>query len=258
MAKAEFELPVTLVEHYTESYFRFRLQRPASFRFTSGQFVMVGLEVDGAPVLRAYSISSAHWDEELEFYSIIVPDGKLTSRLKDIKEGDSVLMSAKPVGTLTVPSLHPGGRRLFMLSTGTGIAPFGSIIRDELPYERYEEIYLTQTCRFAADLQYGERIAKGALECPLVGEMAQAKFNLYSSVTREPYKHEGRITTLIESGKFFEHLDIPPFDPESDRVMICGSMDMLRDTRVVLDGCGFSSGAGHSEAGYVWEKAFTG
>jgi ferredoxin--NADP+ reductase len=258
MATVAHTLRVEEVEHFTESYFRFRLERPDGFRFVSGQFVMVGLMVDGKPLMRAYSIASAHWDETLEFFSIIIPDGQLTSRLRHIKVGDEVVLSEKAVGTLTLRPLGAGGRRLFMLSTGTGVAPFASLIRDEEIYESFDAVYLTQTCRFVKDLQYGEKIVREAKASPLVGEDAERKLHFYGSVTREPHTYEGRITHLIESGKLFEDLHIAAFDPETDRVMICGSMEMLKDTQVLLDGLGFERGYGHRPAGYVWERAFTG
>jgi ferredoxin--NADP+ reductase len=258
MAAVAHSLKVLEVEHYTESYFRFRLERPEAFRFVSGQFVMVGLAVDDAPVMRAYSIASGYWDEALEFYSIIIPDGALTSRLQHIKVGDYVSLGAKAVGTLTLRPLRPGGRRLYMLSTGTGIAPFISVIRDDETYEAYDEVILTQTCRYRTDLQFAEQQIAKAMACPLVGEEAQKKLRLYSSVTREPHTHEGRITHLIESGKLFEDLGVPAFDPETDRVMICGSMAMLKDIRALLDSAGFFKGSRHQGADYVWEKAFAG
>ena len=258
MASKAFSLPVTFVEHYTESYFRFRIQRPTKLIFVAGQFIMIGLMINDKPVMRAYSIANPEWDEELEFYSIIVPDGELTSRLKDIKVGDEVMMSARPVGSLTLSSLRGEGKRLFMLSTGTGVAPFASLIRDERTYRNFDEVYLTQTCRYAKDLQYAtDRVAE-AKECPLVGEEAQKKLKLYSSVTREPYTYEGRITHLIENGKLFTDLGIPNFNPETDRVMICGSMAMLKDIQAILDAANFSRGSGHVPGDYCWEKAFSG
>lgn len=258
MASVAHSLTVTHVEHYTESYFRLRVERPPRFRFVAGQFIMVGLELEEKNIMRAYSIASPAWDEELEFYSIIVQDGELTSRLKDIKEGDKLAMSAKAVGSLTLPSLTGGGKRLFMLSTGTGVAPFMSIIRDELTYERYDEVYLTQTCRFKKDLQYAIARVEDAKNCPLVGEEASKKLRLYSSVTREPHEYEGRITTLIDNGKLFTDLGIPELNPETDRVMICGSLEMLKDTQAVLDSKGLSRGAGSKPGHYCWEKAFSG
>ena len=258
MATAAYSLRVEEVEHYTESYFRFRLERPEDFRFTSGQFVMVGLMVDDKPLMRAYSIANPYWDEGLEFYSIIIPDGQLTSRLRHIKVGDEVILSDRAVGTLTLNPLGPGGKRLFMLSTGTGVAPFASIIRDDETYEAFDEVYLTQTCRYAADLQYAQQRVTEAMACPLVGEEAQKKLRFYGSVTREPHEHQGRITNLIASGELFTHLGIPAFNPETDRVLICGSMEMLKDTQKLLDERGVVRGFGHKPAGYVWERAFTG
>ena len=260
MASVAHTLPVTFVEHYTESYFRFRMKRPAGFRFLAGQFIMIGLIVDDKPIMRAYSIASAIWDEEIEFYSIIVEDGALTSRLQNIKVGDHVVMSKRAVGSLSLNSLslQGKGKRLFMLSTGTGIAPFISVMRDERTYECFDEVYLVQTCRYVKDLQYSQDRVKDAKECPLVGEEAQKKLHLYNSVTREPYQYEGRITTLIENGKFFSDLGIPGLNLDTDRIMICGSMAMLNDTRVILDAAGMTHGSGLTPAHYCWEKAFTG
>ena len=258
MASVAHHLPITFVEHYTESYFRIRVERPEEFRFDSGQFVMIGLNIDGKDVMRAYSIANAFWDEELEFYSIIVQDGELTSRLKDVKVGDTLQMSAKAVGTLTLSSLAPGGKRLFMLSTGTGVAPFASIIRDEAVYETFDEVYLTQTCRYKKDLQYAIARVEDAKKCPLVGEEASKKLKIYSSVTREPHEYEGRITNLIENGKLFTDLGIPGLNPETDRVMICGSLEMLHDTQTIVEACGLNRGTGRHPAHYCWEKAFSG
>ena len=265
MASVEHTLPVTFVEHYTESYFRFRTKRPAGFRFIAGQFIMIGLMVDDKPIMRAYSIASPVWDEELEFYSIIVQDGALTSRLQKIQVGDHVVMSKRAVGSLTLSSLSLGkgkdkakGKRLFMLSTGTGVAPFISLIRDERVYEYFDEVYLTQTCRYIKDLQHSQDRVNEAKACPLVGEDAQKKLHLYTSVTREPYQYEGRITTLFENGKFFSDLGISGLNLETDRIMICGSMAMLKDTRAILDAAGMTHGSGHTPAHYCWEKAFTG
>ena len=260
MASVEYTLPVTFVEHYTDSYFRFRTKRPAGFRFLAGQFIMIGLIIEGKTVMRAYSIASPVWDEELEFYSIIVKDGELTSHLQKIKVGDSVVMSKRAVGSLTLNSLSlkGKGKRLFMLSTGTGVAPFISIIRDDRTYDSFDEVYLVQTCRYIQDLKYVQDRVEDAKNCPLVGEDAQQKLHLYTSVTREPYQYEGRITDLIESGKFFSDLGIPGLNLETDRIMICGSMDMLKDTQNILDKAGLTHGSGHTPAQYCWEKAFVG
>ena len=258
MATPAYSTPVTFVEHYTESYFRIRVQRPEGLNFVSGQFIMLGLMVDGKPLMRAYSIASAEWDEELEFYSIIIPDGALTSRLQHIEAGDEIILSAKAVGTLVTAGLSDGGKRLFMLSTGTGFAPFACLIRDEEVYEDYEEVYVTQTCRYIKDLKYAQERMKEAQNCPLVGEEATNQLRYYGSVTREPHQYQGRITDLMESGKLFTDLGIPPFNPETDRVMICGSIEMLHDIQAILDKIGFSRGTAKRPATYVWERAFTG
>lgn len=259
MATAAHTLTVTMVERFTPSYFRFRTTRPEGFRFQAGQFVMIGLPGDdGKPIMRAYSIANPTWDEELAFYSIVVPDGELTPRLQHIEVGSEILMSARAVGTLTLPSLRPGGRRLYMLSTGTGIAPFISLIREEDTYDMYDEVILTHTCRGVADLQYGfDRVAE-AKECPLVGEEATAKLRHYATATREDYPTMGRITDLIENGKLFSDLGVPPLDPEVDRVMICGSMDMLNDLKVLMEKAGMGHGTPRSAGEYSWEKAFAG
>jgi ferredoxin--NADP+ reductase len=219
---------------------------------------MIGMELEERPLMRAYSIASPSWDDELEFYSIIISNGALTSRLQHINVGDPLLMSAKPVGTLTLQGLRRGGRRLFMLSTGTGFAPFASLVRDAAVYEEFEEVYVTQTCRFAADLQYGQERVEDAKSCPLVGEDATKQLVYYGSVTREPHLHEGRITTLIETGQLFTDLGIPGLDPATDRVMICGSIEMLNDTQTLLEGLGFDRGSNARPGDYVWERAFTG
>ncbi len=258
MASPAYNTTVHDVEHYTDSYFRFRVKRPEGFQFISGQFVMLGLMLDEKPIMRAYSIASPDWDEEFEFYSIIIPDGQLTSRLKNIKEGDNIILGAKAVGTLTLRGLLSKGKRLFMLSTGTGFAPFASLIRDEEVYDDFDEVYVTQTCRGVADLTYAFRCVEEAKNCPLVGEEASERLRFYGSVTREPYKNQGRITTLIENGRLFTDLGIPPFNPQTDRVMICGSLEMLHDLQVILEKIGFNRGSQSRPGNYVWERAFTG
>ena len=258
MASPAYTTKVTYVEHYTESYFRFRVERPESLNFVSGQFIMLGLIVDDKPLMRAYSIACPNWDEELEFYSIIIPDGALTSRLKDIKVGDEIVLSAKAVGTLTTRGLLPDAKRLILLSTGTGFAPFASIIRDEEVYGDFEQVIVTQTCRGVKDLQYAIDRVEEAKECPLVGEEASEQLVFYGSVTREPYEFQGRITTLMENKKLFRDLNIPSLNPATDRIMICGSMEMLHDIQSILDGLGFSRGSNSKPGHYVWERAFTG
>lgn len=249
---------VTSIRHYTDKLFKFRLTRPASFRFRSGEFVMIGLRTEGgAPLLRAYSVASPAWDEDLEFYSIKVPDGPLTSRLQHIQPGDEVLVARKPTGTLVLDALTPG-RRLFFFSTGTGFAPFASLLREPETYEKFEEVVVTHTCRVAAELQYSREIVEGLAADPLVGEIAPSRVRYYASCTREPYAHEGRITDLIASGKLFADLGIPGFDPAQDRAMICGSLAFIQDVQALLVAAGFTEGANSAPAEFVIEKAFAG
>lgn len=251
---------VLSVEHFTDRLFRFDITRPASFRFRSGEFIMIGLpkgEDEKRPVMRAYSIASPSWDEKLAFYSIKVPDGPLTSRLQKIKEGDEILLSRKPVGTLVLDALLPG-KRLYMFSTGTGIAPFASLIRDPDTYERYDQVILTHTCRQKAELSYGLRLVEELKEDPLVSEMADGKLLHVTSLTREDYPLKGRITTLIKSGELFENASTPPLNPAEDRVMICGSKDMIDDTAKIVETFGLTEGSNSSPAEFVVEKSFVG
>ncbi|MEL6747112.1 MAG: ferredoxin--NADP reductase, partial [Pseudomonadota bacterium] len=207
------------------------------------------------PVYRAYSIASPSWDEEIEFFSIKVPGGPLTEHLSKIAVGDTILIRKKPTGTLVLDALEPG-RRLFMLSTGTGIAPFASLVRDPETYERFEEVYLTHTCREVAELQYGFDVIGATKVDPLVGEEAAPKLFHFASTTRETSAHMGRITTLIENGVLFETLGVPGFDPATDRIMLCGSMAMIQDIKAMLDNQGFVEGANNKPAQYVIERAF--
>jgi len=246
---------VESVQHWTDSLFSFRVSRPASFRFRSGEFVMLGVMVDGKPLLRAYSIASPIWDDGLDFYSIKVNEGPLTSRLRHIKPGDGLLLGKKSTGTLVLDCLKPG-RRLFLISTGTGIAPFASLVRDPETYDKFEEIVLTHTCRHVADLDYGAKLVKDLPNDPLVGEIAPPRLSYYGSVTREDYARTGRITTLIENGQFFQDLGIGGFNPETDRVMICGSMEMIADTRTLVEAAGLEEGSNARPGDYVVEKAF--
>lgn len=245
------------VRHWTDELFSFRLTRPASFRFRSGQFVMLGLVVDGRPLLRAYSICSPAWDDGLDFYSIKVPNGPLTSRLQHVKLGDAVLLGKKPTGTLVLDALKPG-RRLFLLSTGTGVAPFASLLREPETYEKFDQVVLTHTCRNVADLGYSAALVDNLREDPLVGDVASEKTVYYSSVTRDEFVRKGRITNLIASGKLFDDLRLPPFDKESDRVMICGSIEMIADTRALVEAAGLEEGSNAAPGDYVVEKAFAG
>jgi ferredoxin--NADP+ reductase len=251
-----FAETVTRVKHYTDRLFMFRMTRPASFRFRSGEFVMIGLPGE-KPVWRAYSIACPAWDEEIEFFSIKVPDGPLTSKLCDIQVGDTVWMKKKPTGTLVLDALLPG-KRLWMFSTGTGVAPFASMIREPEAYEKFEQLILTHTCREVAELQYGFEITAAAKEDPLVGEEASAKLIHLPAATREPYARSKRITTMIEDGSLFEELGVARLNPDEDRVMICGSMDMLNDLKTLCEAHGLEEGANSKPGHFVVERAFVG
>lgn len=262
--KTEFPIPagvfaekVVSVKHYTDRLFKFRITRPASFRFRSGEFVMIGLPNAEKPVFRAYSIASPSWDEELEFFSIKVPGGPLTEHLQKIQPGDTVLMRKKPTGTLVNDALIPG-KRLYMFSTGTGVAPFASLIRDPETYEKFEEVILTQTCREVAELTYAKELVEEVKNDPLVGEFAAGKLRLHTAATREDYSCQDRVTTLIENGKLFEDLGVPPLDPAIDRGMICGSMEMINDTKALLEKNGLEEGSNASPSTFVVERAFVG
>lgn len=247
---------VVSVHHYTDRLFKFRITRPQSFRFRSGEFVMIGLPNAEKPVFRAYSIASPAWDEEIEFFSIKVPDGPLTQHLQRIQPGDTVLMRQKSTGTLVVDALTPG-KRLFMISTGTGIAPFASLVRDPDTYDKFEQLVLTHTCRDEAELTYGKELIANLAEDPLIGEFAP-RVTLYSTTTREQTPYMGRITTLIENGKIYTDLGIEPLNPETDRVMICGSMNMIQDVKALVEKLGFKEGSLSSPNSFVLERAFVG
>ncbi|MGC6484494.1 MAG: ferredoxin--NADP reductase [Candidatus Puniceispirillales bacterium] len=249
-----FAETVTEVEHYTDRLFRFRLTRPASFRFRSGEFVMIGLPGD-KPVWRAYSIASPSWDETLEFYSIKVPDGPLTEELQKIQPGDTVWFRKKPTGTLVLDALLPG-KRLWMFSSGTGFAPFASLVRDPEAYEKFDTVIATHTCRTAAELTYSQDTVTATKADPLVGELAADRLHLVTSTTRDETPVKGRITALIESGLLFESLGVPPLDPAIDRVMICGSMAMLKDLKALVEAAGFSEGSNAAPGQFVVERAF--
>lgn len=251
------EETVLSVEHYTDRLFSFKLTRPESFRFRSGEFIMLGLPIDGKPLLRAYSVASPAWDEELEFYSIKVPNGPLTQHLCKIEKGDTVLLGRKPVGTLVLDALTPA-KRLYMFSTGTGFAPFASIIREPETYEKFEQVIVTHTCRDIAELAYSQKIVDETLNHEFLGEMVQDKLHYYNSVTREDFPRTGRITNLIESGKLFEELGVPRLNPQEDRVMICGSTAMLNDTKTLCEQHGLKEGANSAPAEFVIERAFVG
>lgn len=248
---------VLSVTHYTDHLFRFTMTRPDGFRFRSGEFAMIGLVVGDKPIYRAYSIASPAWSEELEFFSIKVQDGPLTQHLQKIKPGDKVLMRKKPTGTLVLDALIPG-KRLYMLSTGTGIAPFASLIRDPETYEKYDEVILTHTCREVAELKYGFDLIAEIKADEMLSEIVGDKLKHYATVTRGDYPFKGRITDLIESGKLFEDLGVPPLNPETDRGMICGSMAMIRDTAALLEKAGLREGANNNPAEFVIERSFVG
>ncbi|MEO1544148.1 MAG: ferredoxin--NADP reductase [Pseudomonadota bacterium] len=243
------------VRHWTDTLFSFTTTRDEAFRFDNGQFTMMGLEVEGRPLVRAYSMVSPNYEETLEWFSIKVPDGPLTSRLQHVQEGDQILVSKKPVGTLIVDNLTPG-KTLYLLSTGTGLAPFMSIIRDPESYERFERIVLVHGCRVIAELAYGELITEVLPEHDYIGDDVREKLIYYPTVTREPYRNKGRITDLITSGKLFEDLGLPPLSLEDDRVMLCGNPDLIADMRVILDDAGFTEGSSGQPGEYVIEKAF--
>ena len=249
---------VTFVKHWTDRLFSFRVTRPKSLRFRSGEFVMIGLMGDtGKPLLRAYSIASPSWDEELEFYSIKVPDGPLTSRLQHIKVGDEIILRPKPVGTLVHDALLPGNR-IWFLATGTGLAPFASLMRDPETYEKYDQVIMMHTCRELAELEYGRQLVESLQDDPLIGDMVADKLLYYPTTTREPSPHMGRITDNLTSGKVFADLDLPPMDAEHDRAMVCGSLAFNHDVKAVLEKFGLREGANSEPLEYVVEKAFVG
>ncbi len=246
---------VLTVRHWTDTLFDFTATRNPGFRFLSGQFTMIGLQVDGRPLLRAYSMCNANHEEQLAFFSIKVPHGPLTSRLQSLQPGDTLLVGGKPVGTLIQDNLLPG-KTLYMLGTGTGLAPFVSIIKDPDTYERYDHVVLVHGCREVAELGYGELVVNNLLNDEFFGELAREKLLYYPTVTREKFRNTGRVTTLLETGKLQADLGLPPLNPDTDRVMLCGSPNMLADLHAMLQARGFSEG-NHSEPGhFVIEKAF--
>lgn len=247
---------VLSVHHWNDTLFSFTTTRDDALRFTNGHFVMIGLEVEGKPLMRAYSVASPNYAEHLEFLSIKVQDGPLTSRLQHLEIGDQVLMSRKPVGTLVVDDLR-SGRNLYLFATGTGLAPFMSIIQDPDTYDRFEKVILIHGVRFVSELAYGDYIENELPNHEYFGELIQEKFIYYPTVTREPFRHEGRITALIESGKLFTDIHLPEIDPKLDRAMICGSPAMLEDISSLLNARGLQISPGVGQAGdYVIERAF--
>ena len=259
---------VTDVKHYTDRLFSFRCTRPASLRFRSGEFVMIGLMGDPdpktgkqKPLLRAYSIASPSWDEELEFYSIKVQDGPLTSKLQHIEPGDEIILRPKPVGTLVHDALLPG-KRLWLFATGTGFAPFASLLREPQTYEDYDEVVITHTCREVGELTYGreliESIRQDELLAELMGEGFHEKLRYYPTTTREESPKMGRITDLMRSGDVFNDLNVPELSPETDRAMVCGSLAFNHDIKAILEEFGLREGANSDPKEFVIEKAFVG
>lgn len=246
---------VTEVHHWNDSLFSFKTTRDRSLRFENGHFVMLGLEVEGRPLMRAYSIASPNYDEEMEFFSIKVPDGPLTSRLQNIKVGDRVFVSNKPTGTLVVDHLETG-RNLFLISTGTGLAPFISIIQDPEVYERFDRVILTHGVRHVSELAYQNMITEELPNNEFFGEEVREKLLYYPTVTREEFRNQGRLTDLMTSGKLCNDLGIEQPDPAHDRFMICGSPSMLKDTTAILDDWGFAESRHGIKAQYVIERAF--
>ena len=250
---------VLSVKHWNEHLFSFRITRPASFRFRSGEFIMIGLQGDnGKPLLRAYSLASPAWDEELEFLSIKVQDGPLTSKLQLIQPGDQIYLGRKPTGTLVTDALLPG-KRLFMLSTGTGLAPFLSLPRDPDVYEFYEQVVVVHSVRRVSDLAFREEMEGKWAQDPLVAEQAATQFHYVPTVTREAFPNNERIDKLVESGKLFEGIPGPAkFDPETDRIMMCGSMEMIKQFAAYFEEQGFTEGSNAAPGQFVIERAFVG
>jgi ferredoxin/flavodoxin---NADP+ reductase len=248
---------VLSVHHWNDKLFSFRTTRDRGLRFASGQFLMVGLDVDGKPLTRAYSVASAPYDEHLEFFSIKVPGGPLTSRLQHLKPGDPVIVGRKPTGTLLLRDLRPG-RRLLLVATGTGLAPFLSLVQEPETYERFARIILVHGVRRADELAYRDFLERGLREHEYLGEAASEQLVYYPTLTRESFHNEGRPTEIIESGKLFADLGEPPLDPEHDRLMLCGNADMLKDMTVMLEARGFRPARHYTgELGdYAIERAF--
>ena len=253
------------VHHWTDTLFSFRVTRPDSFRFRSGEFVMIGLMNDPdpktgkvKPLLRAYSIASPSWDEEMEFYSIKVQDGPLTSKLQHIQPGDEIILRPKPVGTLVHDALLPG-KRIWFFATGTGFAPFASLLREPETWEKYDSVVMMHTCREAGELEYGRKLVEDLQNDPLIGELVEGKLHYYPTTTREESQYTGRITDNLVNGKVFADLGLEgPLEPARDRAMVCGSLAFNKDVAAVLDGFGLEEGSNSAPGDYVIEKAFVG
>ena len=247
---------VLSVHHWNDTLFSFKTTRDPGLRFENGQFVMIGLEVEGRPLMRAYSIASPNYEEQLEFFSIKVENGPLTSRLQHLKEGDSIMVSKKPTGTLVLDDLRPG-KHLYLLSTGTGLAPFMSVIQDPETYERFEKVILVHGVRYVSEVAYEAFITQQLPQNEYFGDAVRDKLIYYPTVTREPFRNQGRLTDLMRSGKLFADIGLPPINPEDDRAMICGSPSMLEDTSRVLDSFGLRVSPRMGDPGdYLIERAF--
>ena len=249
------EETVLTVHHWTDRLFSFTTTRNAALRFSNGHFTMIGLRVNNKPLLRAYSIVSPNYEEQLEFLSIKVQDGPLTSRLQHIQPGDKVIVGHKPTGTLLIDYLLPG-KRLYMLATGTGLAPFMSVIRDPETYDKFDEVILIHGVREVKELAYHDYITQELPSHEFMGDMVASQLKYYPTVTREAYEHQGRITDLIESGKIFSDLGVPALDPAVDRVMLCGSPAMLKDLKTMLESRQFKEGNTSTPGDFVVERAF--
>jgi len=246
---------VTDVHHWSDRLFTIKTTRDPSLRFRNGEFAMIGIEVDGKPLMRAYSMASSNYEDYLEFYSIKVPDGPLTSRLQHIKVGDKLIVSKKPTGTLLWDHMRPG-KHLYMLSTGTGLAPFLSIIKDPEVYENFEKVILVHGCRYINELTYEQLITRELRDNEYFGDEVEKKLIYYPAVTREPFKNYGRINELIESGKLMEDISLPPINPEDDRFMLCGSPAMLKTLSAMLKDAGFQETRKSDFREFVVERAF--
>ena len=252
---AFLEETVLSVHHWTDRLFSFTTTRDPALRFSNGHFTMIGLRVDGKPLLRAYSIASANYEDHLEFLSIKVPDGPLTSRLQHIRVGDKIVVGKKPTGTLLTDYLLPG-KRLYLLGTGTGLAPYLAIVRDPETYEKFEDVVVVHGVRQVNELAYHDLLDHELAQDELLGELVADKLHYYPTVTREPYKNSGRMTDLIQNGKLAADLGLPPLNPEEDRVMLCGSPAMLRDLKALLEMRGFKEGNTTKQGDFVVERAF--
>ena len=252
---AFLEERVLSVHHWTDRLFSFTTTRDTALRFSNGHFTMIGLKVDGKPLLRAYSIASANYVEHLEFLSIKVEDGPLTSRLQHVRVGDTIVVGRKPTGTLLIDYTLPG-KRLYLFGTGTGLAPFMSIVRDPETYEKFEQVILVHGVRQVSELAYHDYLTQELPRHEFLGEMVSEQLRYYPTVTREPFRNQGRITDLITSNKLTEDLGLPPLNPEEDRVMLCGSPMLLADMKMILEQRGFHEGSTTTPGDYVVERAF--